>query len=142
VAQIRSLQSLYPTSAKKSPTSCLPPLVRGKAREATVGVHTLGRIIARAPRTRCAPRPEAHRYPRAGARLKPCAVSPQAARKPKAVTTASHGGQCLAVDTIERIRDGIRRYILTFIDPASRALAVALQSKASRHTPRGHLPPP
>ena len=43
--------------------------------------------------------------------------------------------QCLAVDTIERIRDGIRRYIVTFIDPASRfAFALALPSKASRHT--------
>jgi transposase InsO family protein len=54
-------------------------------------------------------------------------------RKPKGVKTAPL--QCLAVDTIERVRDGMRRYILTFIDPASRfALAVALPGKASRHT--------
>ncbi|HXF08182.1 MAG TPA: integrase core domain-containing protein, partial [Candidatus Acidoferrales bacterium] len=54
-------------------------------------------------------------------------------RQPKGSRTAPL--QCLAVDTIERIRDGIRRYIVTFIDPASRfALARALPSKASRHT--------
>jgi transposase InsO family protein len=54
-------------------------------------------------------------------------------RKPKGVHTAPL--QCLAVDTIERVRDGLRRYILTFIDPASRfAFALAIPSKASRHT--------
>lgn len=54
-------------------------------------------------------------------------------RKPKGVRTAPL--QCLAVDTIERVRDGIKRYVLTCIDPASAfGLAVALPSKASRHT--------
>jgi len=40
-----------------------------------------------------------------------------------------------AVDLIERVRDGIRRYILTLVDPKSRiAFAVALPSKHSRNT--------
>lgn len=44
--------------------------------------------------------------------------------------------QCLAVDTIERVRDGIRRYLVVVIDPASAfALAVALPSKATCPTP-------
>ena len=39
------------------------------------------------------------------------------------------------MDTIERVRDGLRRYLVTFIDPASRlAFAVALPSKATKHT--------
>ncbi|MBU2746529.1 transposase, partial [Acidithiobacillus caldus] len=54
-------------------------------------------------------------------------------RKPKGVATTAL--QCLAVDTIERVRDGLKRYLVTFIDPASAfALAVALPSKATRHT--------
>jgi hypothetical protein len=41
----------------------------------------------------------------------------------------------LACDTIERIRDGMRRYIVTFIDPVSHlALAVGLPSRHARHT--------
>ncbi|MEW5790544.1 MAG: DDE-type integrase/transposase/recombinase [Pseudomonadota bacterium] len=43
--------------------------------------------------------------------------------------------QCLAVDTIARVRDGLRRYLVSCIDPAScLAFAIALSSKASRHT--------
>jgi transposase InsO family protein len=40
-----------------------------------------------------------------------------------------------AVDTIERIRDGMRRYVMSFIDPNTRiAFAVALPSKSSANT--------
>jgi hypothetical protein len=43
----------------------------------------------------------------------------------------------LACDTIERIRDDMRRYIVTFIDPVSHfAFAVGLPSKHARHTAR------
>jgi len=39
-----------------------------------------------------------------------------------------------AVDTIERVRDGIRRYVLTVVDPVSRiAFAVALPGKGARY---------
>ncbi|WP_205617628.1 DDE-type integrase/transposase/recombinase [Pelomicrobium methylotrophicum] len=54
-------------------------------------------------------------------------------RKPKGVKTAPL--ECLAVDTIERVRDGIRRHILTFIDPASRfAFALAIPGKSTHYT--------
>ncbi|MFN3918900.1 MAG: integrase core domain-containing protein, partial [Methylohalobius sp.] len=54
-------------------------------------------------------------------------------RKPKGAPTAALS--CLATDTIERIRDGIRRYLVTFIDPTSRfAFAFAIPSKSARHT--------
>jgi len=40
-----------------------------------------------------------------------------------------------AVDTIQKVSDGIRRYIMTLIDPHSRiAFAVALPTKHSKHT--------
>jgi len=40
-----------------------------------------------------------------------------------------------AVDTIQKVSNGIRRYIMTLIDPHSRiAFAVALPSKHSKHT--------
>ena len=40
---------------------------------------------------------------------------------------------CLATDTLERVRDGIRRDLITFIDPAS-AFAFAVPRKAPRQT--------
>jgi len=40
-----------------------------------------------------------------------------------------------AVDTIQKVSNGIRRYIMTLVDPNSRiSFAVALSSKHSRHT--------
>jgi Transposase and inactivated derivatives, IS30 family len=43
----------------------------------------------------------------------------------------------LACDTIERIRDGMRRYLVTFIDPVSHlAFAMGLPSKHARYTAR------
>jgi hypothetical protein len=56
-------------------------------------------------------------------------------RKPKQVLAQAL--EVLACDTIERIRDGIRRYIVTFIDPVSHlAFAWGLPSKHARHTAR------
>lgn len=54
-------------------------------------------------------------------------------RKPKGARIPAL--TCLATDTIERIRDGLRRYLVTFIDPTSRlAFAFAVPSKRSRNT--------
>jgi len=56
-------------------------------------------------------------------------------RKPKQVKAKAL--EVLACDTIERIRDGMRRYIVTFIDPVSHfAFAVGIPSKHARHTAR------
>ena len=54
-------------------------------------------------------------------------------RKPKNLkSTPIH---LWAVDTIQKVSDGIRRYIMTLIDPHSRiAFAVALPTKHSKHT--------
>lgn len=91
-------------------------------------VSTIGRIIAAAAdKMRHAPA----RIDRRG-RPKPVRRHPKP-RKPRGVRTVPL--QCLAVDTVERVRDGLRRTILTCIDPASAfGLAVALPSKAACHT--------
>ena len=56
-------------------------------------------------------------------------------RKPK--NLKSKPMHLWAVDTIQRVSDGIRRYIMTIVDPNSRiAFAIALPSKHSKHTAR------
>jgi hypothetical protein len=56
-------------------------------------------------------------------------------RKPKQVKAQAL--EVLACFTRERIRDGMRRYIVTFIDPVSHfAFAVGLPSKHARYTAR------
>jgi transposase InsO family protein len=91
-------------------------------------VSTIGRIICRAhDKMRHAPA----RLDARG-RVKPVRRHPKP-RKPKGATPAPLA--CLAVDAIERVRDGIRRHILTFIEAASRfAFAVATPGKTSRST--------
>lgn len=135
VAEIRRLRTLYPNLGKAKLHVLLKPWCEQHGIRLP-SVATIGRIIARAPdKMRHTPvridrlgRPKPLRR-----RIKP--------RKPKGAHLLSL--QCLAVDTIERVRDGIKRYVLTCIDPASAfGLAVALPSKASHHTaaaPRGHL---
>jgi transposase len=54
-------------------------------------------------------------------------------RKPK--NLKSEPMHLWAVDTIQRVSNGIRRYIMTMIDPNSRiAFAVAIPSEHSKHT--------
>jgi hypothetical protein len=59
----------------------------------------------------------------------------QTPRKPKQVKAQAL--EVLACDTIERIRDGMCRYIVTFIDSVSHfAFAVGLPSMHARYTAR------
>ena len=54
-------------------------------------------------------------------------------RKPK--NLKSKPMHLWAVDTIQRVSDGMRRYIMTLVDPNSRiAFAVAIPTKHSKHT--------
>jgi transposase InsO family protein len=126
VAEIRKLRRQYPNLGKEKLHLLLAPWCEEHG-IALPSASTIGRIIARAPdRMRHAPA----RLDRLG---RPKPGRPTKPRQPKGSRTTPL--QCLAVDTIERIRDGIRRYLVTFIDPASRfAFALALPSKASRHT--------
>ncbi len=127
VAEIRRLRGLYPNLGKAKLHVLMTPWCRAHGIPLP-SVSTLGRIIARAPDKM------RHRPARLDARSRPKPVQrSRKPRKPKGARTAVL--QCLAVDTIERVRDGLKRYIVTFIDPASAfALAIALPSKATRHT--------
>jgi hypothetical protein len=93
-------------------------------------VSTIGRLIARAPdKMRQAP----SRIDRRG-RAKPLRRQTKT-RKPK--QASARPLEVLACSTRERIRDGIRRYLITFTDPVSHfAFAVAVPSKHARHTAR------
>ena len=126
VAEIRRLRTLSPNLGKDKLAVLLKPWCQARG-IACPSASTIGRIISRAPdKMRHAP----CRIDRLG---RPRPTRPRKPRKPKGVKTAAL--QCLAVDTVERVRDGMRRYILTCIDPASRfGLAVALPSKATGHT--------
>ncbi len=97
-----------------------------KNRVALPSVSTIGRIIARAPdKMRHAPL-------RIGPRGQPKSVRRQhKTRRIKGYQPAPL--ELIAGDTIVRMRDGIRRYLTTFIDPNSRfAVAFASRTASSR----------
>lgn len=127
IAEIRRLRALHPNLGKSKLHVLLAPWCEAQG-IALPSASTIGRIIARAPDTmRHAPA----RLDSKG-RVKPV-KRPVKPRKPNGARTPALA--CLATDTIERIRDGLRRYLVTFIDPTSRlAFALAVPSKSSRHT--------
>ena len=89
---------------------------------------TIGRIIARAADKM------RHVPIRVDARGRPKPVKRSfRVRKPKGFKVLAL--EFWAVDLIGRVRDGIRRYILTMVDPASRmAFAGAIPRKRARYT--------
>ncbi len=129
VAEIRRLRTLYPNLGKENLHVLLAPW--GKAQGvARPSVCTIGRIMARAPGKMrfCQERLDARGRP------KPLRQE-RKARKPEDLKAPPL--TLWAVDTIERVRDGIRRSVLTAIDPVlAIAFAVALPSKHARHTAR------
>lgn len=127
IEEIRALRRRYPNLGKAKLHVLLAPWCQAQG-IAWPSVSTIARLIARAPdKMRHAPR----RLDARG-RPKPVRRTPKP-RKPKALQAAPM--HLWAADTIERVRDGVRRYLLTFLDPVSRiGLAVALPTKASRHT--------
>jgi len=129
VSEIRRLRTLHPNLGKAKLHVLLAPWCAQHG-IALPSVSTIGRIIARAPdKMRQAP----SRIDRRG-RSKPLRRHTKP-RKPQQVSARPL--EVLACDTIERIRDGIRRYIITFIDPVWQlAFAVGLPSKQARHTAR------
>ncbi len=124
--EIRRLRSIHPNLGKEKIYPLLASFCQHR-RCVCPGVSTIGRIIADAPdKMRHAPQ-------RLSSRGKPKPVrSKRKARKPKGFV-AQWPGHLIALDTVERIRDGCRRYILTMVDIHSRmALAVGTTSHASR----------
>ncbi|WP_284155515.1 helix-turn-helix domain-containing protein [Sulfuricystis multivorans] len=129
VAEMRRLRTLYPNLGKEKLHVLLAPWC-AKQGIALPSVSTIGRIISRAPdKMRLTP----HRLDARG-RVKPVRCA-RKARKPQDLKPAPL--TLWAVDTIERVRDGIRRYVLTAIAPVSAtAFAVALPSKHARYSAR------
>ena len=125
VAEIRRLRRQYPNLGKEK----LPPLLEPFCQTRQLpcpSARTIGRLIADAPdRMRAV-------LPRLNAKGKRLATRrPQRARKPKGFKVNAPG-QCVALDTVERFRDGMRRYVITFKDLYSRfAFAWATNSRAS-----------
>lgn len=127
VTRIRELRRQWPNLGKAKLHVLLEPWCK-EQKIPLPSVSSIGRIIARAPdKMRHSPQ----RIDSRG-RWRPLRRV-RKTRKPKGLKTAPL--TLWAVDTIERVREGLRRYILTVIDPCSAiAFAVALPSKHARHS--------
>ena len=123
VDEIRRLRKVHPNIGKLS----LSVLIKAWCHTHKCpipSVSTIGRIIDREPdKMRHAPLGWI-----AADDTKPLRQT-RKTRRPKGISTAPME---LACDTVERVRDGIRRYIFTFIDPCSRfAFAWASTTRSS-----------
>ncbi len=119
VSEIRRLRRVYPNLGKDKLHVLLRPWC-AQQRLPLPSASTIGRIVARDPRKmRHTPR----RLDSRG-RPKPLARK-RKPRKPKVPQTRPL--EMFASDTVVRMRDGLRRYLFTFIDPRSR-FAVAFIS--------------
>ena len=130
VAEIRRLRTLHPNLGKEK----LPVLLGPWCEEhgfPRPSVSTIGRILARAPdKMRFVPaRLDARGRPR------PLRRRPRP-RKPRGARPAAR--EWLVVDTVECLRDGLRRYLVSFIDPESRlAFSWAVPTKHACPDPWG-----
>ena len=125
VAEIRRLRQAHPNLGKEKLAILLAPLC-AQHELVCPSARTIGRIMADAP--------DGMRH--APARLtpkgKPKAPRPAKPRKPKGFH-AGFPGHCIALDTIERHRDGLRRYLITLTDTHSRfAFSLAAPARNSR----------
>ncbi|SMC08725.1 Transposase InsO and inactivated derivatives [Nitratiruptor tergarcus DSM 16512] len=127
IKEIKRLRKAYPNIGKAKLYHLLKPFCEEKELK-TPSESTIGRIIAKAPDTmRLFP----YRIDTKG-KVKPKKKT-QKNRKPK--NLKSKPFELWAVDTIQIVSNGIKRYILTMIDPLTRiAFAVAIPSKRAKHT--------
>ena len=128
VRQIRKLREEYPNIGKAKLYHLLKPFCEAKGLK-TPSESTIGRVIAKDPnKMRLFP----YRVDTKG-RVNLRKKASNKKRKPKNLKIEPFG--LWAVDTIQRVSNGIRRYILTMIDPVSRvAFAIAIPSKHAKHT--------
>jgi transposase InsO family protein len=131
MAEVKRLRQFCPNLGKEKVFAKLVPFCQEHALDLP-SVSTIGRMIASAPdklRTsawQTNTRGQRKRFTRASI-----------TRKPKGVQLKPL--ECLAFDTIVRQRDGIKRYILTAIDPKTHiAFAYAPPSASSAHAAKLH----
>jgi len=130
VQEIRRLRKKYPNIGKAKLYHLLKPFCEAKGLK-TPSESTIGRIIAKAPDKM---RMFSYRLDSKG-RVKP-KKKERKNRKPKNLKTKPF--ELWAVDTIQIVSQGIKRYILTMIDPTTRiAFAVAIASKKAKDTAIG-----
>jgi transposase InsO family protein len=120
VGEIKRLRRAHPNLGKEKVHALLKPWCMKHSVECP-SARTIGRLIADAPdKMRHAPQRIGYdgrpKRPRSAAK----------ARKPKGFS-AVFPGHCVALDTIERHRDGLTRYLITLTDTHSR-FAFALAS--------------
>ena len=129
VAKIKTLRERYPNIGKAKLYHLLKPWCT-RHDLPIPSESTIGRVIAR---------------DKDKMRITPLRIDRNGKIKPKKRTFKNRKPKNLkakpmhlwAVDTIQKVSDGIRRYIMTLVDPNSRiAFAVALPSKHSKHTRR------
>jgi len=127
IKKIRELREKYPNTGKAKLYHMLKPWCE-KNKLPIVSESTIGRIIAKdKDKMRITPL----RIDRNGKPKKKKKIFKN--RKPKNLKAKPM--HLWAVDTIQKVSNGIRRYIMTLVDPNSRvAFAVALPSKHSKHT--------
>ncbi len=127
VDEIKRLREYYPNIGKAKLHILLQPWCKNNYLPIP-SESTIGRIIARDKnKMRITP----YKIDRNGKfKIKKREIK---TRKPKGLK--SQPMHLWAVDTIQRVSDGIRKYIMTIIDPNSRiAFAVAIPSKHTKHT--------
>jgi transposase InsO family protein len=131
IAEVKRLRQAYPNLGKEKVFTKLVPFCQTHG-FALPSVSTIGRMIASAPDKL---RTSAWQTNSKGQckQFKRAAVT----RKPKGVQLKPL--ECLAFDTIVRQRDGIKRYILTSIDPKTHiAFAYAPPTASSTHAAKLH----
>lgn len=127
IDEIKKLREEYPNIGKEKIHYMLKSWCKSKELKLP-SISTIGRIISRdKDKMRFAPPNIDH-----NGKVKPKKKKFKN-RKPK--NLKSKPMHLWAVDTIQRVSNGIRRYIMTIVDPNSRiAFALALPSKHSKHT--------
>lgn len=125
VAEIRRLRQAHPNLGKEKLAILLTPFC-AKRQWACPSARTIGRIMADAHDGM------RHAPARISPRGKPKAARPTRPRKPKGFH-AEFPGHCVALDTIERHRYGLRRYLITVTDTHSRfGFALAAPTRNSK----------
>ncbi len=127
VLEIKRLREKYPNLGKAKLYHLLKPWCK-KKKLPVLSESTIGRVIAKdKEKMRITP----YRIDRNG-KIKPKKRKFKN-RKPKNLKAKPM--HLWAVDTIQRVSNGIRRYIMTMVDPNSRiSFAVAIPSKHTKHT--------
>jgi transposase InsO family protein len=131
LAEVKRLRQWHPNLGKEKIFAKLVPFCQ-KHRLPLPSVSTIGRMISSAPDKM---RTSAYRINSKGQRR---SISKEkVTRKPKGLTLKPL--ECLAFDSIVRQRQGMKRFILTSIDPATHiAFAYAPPSGTSGHAAKLH----